>query len=360
MAASGKTNLITPIIILLVLGAIAFLLLRPKPEQDSASQVADASHGMLIDLAADAINRLDVHTPTGTDYSLLKQDDSWFALRDGQQYPADSARVEKLLSDLPDLKSEALVSEKAEQHATFELNEDQAYSLAVYGGGSDPAVTLLVGKSTPNVKGCYVRFVGADEVFKASANLRTSLGFSFEDFRSKQLWAYEPALADSVSVSQVDETGLISGEPMKFNRKDGVWVQEADGSNGNQNDLQELVEKFSGLRIQSYIDDPASLPVEQYDPAKSTTPCLSVTSGGKTYTLTICGNEEGNIVVADQDGMVYKTSKSNLGFLLDLDFANLTFYEAPVAEDSSADADAESGLPEASVTDESALDPGHE
>jgi hypothetical protein len=357
MSASGKTNLITPIIILLALAAIAFLTLRPKPAPDSASQTADASHGMLVDLAADAINRLDVHTPTGTDYSLLKQDDSWFALRDGKQYPADTARVDKLLADLPDLQSEALVSEKAEQHGTFELNEDQAYSLAVYGGGSDPSLTLLVGKSTPNVKGCYVRFVGEDKVYKASANLRTSLGFSFEDFRSKQLWGYDPALADSVTVRQVDETGLLTGEPQKFNRKDGLWVLDTDGSNGNQNDLQELVDKFSGLRIQSYIDDPASLPIEQYDPAKSATPCLTVTSGGKNHTLTICGNEEGNIVVADQDGMVYKTSKSNLGFLLDLDFAKLSFYEEPAAEDAAADAGAEAGLPEGVGSDAAPAEP---
>ena len=338
MAASGKTNLIVPLVILVVLVVVAFMLMKPNPAADeAATQASDPNHAVLVDIEGDAISRLDVHTPASLDYSLLKQDDKWYALRDGQQYPADSARVDKLLSDLPDLKSEAMVSEKAEQHGTFELNEDQAYSLAVYGGGSDPSLTLLVGKSTPNVKGCYVRFAGEDKVFKASANLRTSLGYSFEDYRAKQLWQYEPSLASTVSVTPVGEDGILTGEPLKFRRDAEFWVLDSDGSNGNQNDIQELVDKFSGLRIQSYVDDPSQLPLEQYDPELNT-PCLVVRSGDQDYTLTIRGREEGNILVEDQDGMVYKTSKSNLGFLFDLDFAKLTFYEAPPpAEDANAD-----------------------
>ena len=160
MAASGKTNLTTPIIILAVLLVAAWFAFGNNGGGSPEEQQAALSAGMLVDLDRDAISRLDISTPKGESYSLLRQDDRWFALRDGEQYPADEARTGTLLDALPDLASEAEMSEKAEQHATFELNDDQAYSLAVYGGGSDPSVSLLVGKSTPNLKGCYVRRSG--------------------------------------------------------------------------------------------------------------------------------------------------------------------------------------------------------
>lgn len=340
MSASGKTNLTTPIILLVVLLAAAWFVFRPSGEGGDLTESSQMSEGMLVDVDRDAISRLDVTTPSGVSYSLLKQEDKWYALRDGEEYPADEGRTGTLLDMLPDLQSEALVSEKAEQHPTFELGEDQAYSLAVYAGGSDPRVSLLVGKSTPNMKGCYIRRAGEDEVHKATANLRTSLGFSFDDYRAKQLWRYDPALATDVTVVPVTEDGEFTGEPMAF-RKDGeFWQLAADGSNGNQNDLQELVDKFSGLRIQTFIDDPGTLPVEQYNP--DALPCLVVTAGdGTEYTLTIHGREEGNIVVSDSSGRVYKTSRSNLNFLLELDFESLTFYEEPAADETAEAGDGE-------------------
>ena len=335
MAASGKTNLTTPIIILVILGVLAFVVFRDNGGNGNTVGEGAQLSNLLVDVDRDAISRLDVSTPDGVQYSLLKQEDSWFALRDGNEYPADESRVSRLLDELPDLKSDAVMSEKAEQHPTFELNEDQAYSLQVYAGGSDPKVSLLVGKSTPNMKGCYLRLAGVDKVHKADANLRTSLGYSFDDYRSKQVWNYDPALATEANVTPVTEDGEFTGEAMQFSRDGELW-KLADGSNGNQNDIQELVDKFSGLRVQTFIDDPSTLPEEQYDP--DAVPCLVVNSGGEVHTLTIHGREEGNIVVSDSAARVYKTSRSNLNFLLELDFSQLAFYEEPPAQEAEGDA----------------------
>ncbi|MCB1216247.1 DUF4340 domain-containing protein [bacterium] len=353
MSRSGKVNLAAPVAILAVLAIISFIVFR-SPADNAGGEGAGPDNGqqglaagMLVDAERDAISRLDVKTPKGESYSLMKHDDNWFALKDGAEYPADEARTASLLDMLPELRSEAMMSDKPEHHPTFELNEDQAYSLAVYAGGSDPKVTLLVGKSTENVKGCFVRLAGEDSVYKASANLRTALGYSFDDYRSKQLWQYDPLLATHVTVTPVLEDGSLTGEPQAFSRDGEFWTIDGAGGNGNQNDLKELVDRFSGLRIQTFIDDPSTLPAEQFNP--EATPCLTVEAAGKSYTLTIHGNEEGNIVVSDTDGRVYKTSRSNLGFLLDQDFTLLSFYQEPVPEPSAdgdaagteADADAE-------------------
>ncbi|MCB1221492.1 MAG: DUF4340 domain-containing protein [Planctomycetales bacterium] len=335
MAASGKTNLTTPIIILVVLVVAAWFAFKPSGDSAGTGEGGGTASGgdsaLLVDVDRDAINRLDITKPDGDSFSLLKQDDSWFALIDGEQYLADDMRTSTLLDMLPELKQEAMMSDKPEHHPTFELNDDQAYKLSVYAGGSDPKLTLLVGKSTENMKGCFVRMAGEDPVYRASANLRTSLGYSFSDYRSKQLWAYDPLLATSVTITPVTEDGAFTGEPMSFTKDGELWKLASDGSNGNQNDLKEIVEKFAALRIQSFVDDTSELPLEQYNP--EATPCLVVEANGKSYSLSIDGREEGNIVISDTDGRVYKTNRSNLGFLLEQDFSQLSFYEEPVADE---------------------------
>src|SRR5690606_37361239 len=133
MAASGKTNLTTPIVILVVLVAAAWFAFRPSGDGPGGTDnAAGGDAALLIDVDRDAINRIDITKPEGDSFSLMKQDDSWFALIDGEQYPADEARTSTLLDMLPDLKREAMMSDKPEHHPTFELNEDQAYTLAVY------------------------------------------------------------------------------------------------------------------------------------------------------------------------------------------------------------------------------------
>ena len=114
MAASGKTNLTTPIIILVVLVVAAWFAFKPSGDSAGTGEGGGTASGgdsaLLVDVDRDAINRLDITKPDGDSFSLLKQDDSWFALIDGEQYLADDMRTSTLLDMLPELKQEAMMS----------------------------------------------------------------------------------------------------------------------------------------------------------------------------------------------------------------------------------------------------------
>lgn len=320
MANTGFKRLGLPLIVLVVLVALAILLVDPfgwlkpkgaKPDENAPKEV------VLCDLTADQITAIQIDQVEDSPFVLQREADKWYVVRGDQRYDANPDRVDKLMEAVPGLKSSGLASDKKEKQDTFEVDDEHAIHLQIYAGGKDPAVNMYVGKATPSYDGAFVRLDDSDLVYRAGANIKSLVGFSFRDFRTKQPWMCVPTAVTSVTVKPPPDA---EGETMTFTRSDGLW-KTPEGGNANQNLLTELVEKISKLRVNDFVDDPDPkvTGLEGQDPNV----ILSGPEGD--LSLTLGSLDSSQYYIADHNGNVYKVSQYNLKPYLELEFDKLTF-----------------------------------
>ena len=326
MAKNQTTRLVWPLIILVVLVGLILLLVDPfgwrKP---SAEQVKaeDPARITLCAATADEITAIEIAKPQNQPFTLVKDGANWFVEMAGNRYRAEQMRVDNMLQDLPGLETDSLATDKPDQQASYEVDDAQAVRLIVYTGDKQVACDLLVGKAAPGYQMAFVRKPGEDKIYRATKNVKSLVGFAYSSFRGKKLWPYTPAGALVLTVMPPG-----SSEPAAFNRENGGFWQNAEGLNGNQNAINELIQKFSELRVNEFVDDLEGVETGLPD---MPVPSLSVTAAEGEFSLELGRKDEekNQYYVRDQDGHVSLVGEGSLKFLLEADLANLKMEQLP-------------------------------
>jgi hypothetical protein len=317
-----------PLIILVLLAVVAILVTDPfhwlKPPQ-TQTNVDAPQEIVLCDVQADQITALEIDQTEDSPFVLEREAGKWYVVRGDQRYDANMERVDKLLDALPGLMSSGLASDKPDKFATFEVDDDQAIHVQVYTGSAEPAVSMFVGKATPSYEGAFVRLAGSDRVYRAAKNIKSLVGFSFRDYRSKEPWKCEPTAVESVTVAPPPDA---EGETMTFTRSEGFW-KTPEGANANQNLLTELVDKISKLKVNDFVDEPDP----EVTGLADREPNLVLNGPEGELSLTIGALDGSQYYVADHNGNVYKISEYNLKPYLELAFDELTFDDTAAAGD---------------------------
>lgn len=304
--------------VLVFAAVLVFLVADPlgwfRPSAQEQEQMEGVSKPLFKSTAQD-ITAFEIKQPAEAAFRLVKEKDQWYAVGGGKKYKADMERVQKMLDELPGLRADGVASEKPEKYASFEVDDTKAIQLSIFTAGDKPEVKLYVGKPDSSYQSSFVRVDKEKPVYRASLNIKSLIGFSFRDYRSKKPWSFDPMTATSVQVLDPKGKGTLT-----FNVKDGIW-QTPDGRNANQNSLKELIKKLCDLQVADFVDTPDDK-VTQLSTAK---PAIVVTTPVAKYVLKIGAKEGSNVNIADQDGLTYKIYEYNLGFYNDLDFAKLAF-----------------------------------
>ena len=326
MTKQKQTNrLLIPVVILVVLAVVAILATDPFGWNKPPADVPDEDAPEIVPLClaeAGQVTAFEIIKPGEAAFRLEREGEEWLVKRGEETFRANMERVDKLVADVPGLMSGSLATDKADKHATFEVDDNQAIGLNVYVGGDVPTAELLVGKSTDTFSGAYIRNKGDDRVYRAAKNIKSLVGFSFQDFCTKTPWDFDPTLAETVTIAPPGG----EGETLAFTRNNGIW-QLPDGANGNQNKLNELLDKLSKLRISGFADDADP----EVTGLAGAAPAINVTAGGREYQLVVGAKEESQYYIADQDGHPYKASEYNLKLYTELAFDELTFDDVPAA-----------------------------
>jgi hypothetical protein len=340
MAKKQTTRFIWPLVILLVLVGLILLLVDPlgwsKPNAEEV-KAQDPARMTLCAATADEITAIEITKPLDEPFTLVKEGTNWFVEQGGQRYRAEQTRVDSLLQDLPGLETDSLATDKPDQLASYEVDDAQGVRLIVYTGEKQVACDLLVGKAAPGYQMAFVRKPGEDKVYRASKNVKSLVGFAYSSFRGKQLWPFTPTGATALSIAKPGAAEITS-----FTRENGGFWQNAGGGNGNQNALNELLQKFSELRINDYVEDTTGvdtgLPV-------TPSPQLSVTAAEGAFSLELGRKDEekGQYYVRAQDGHVCLMGEASLKFLLEADLANLKMGQLPEATSTEAEGGAMPG-----------------
>ncbi|MCH7471631.1 DUF4340 domain-containing protein [bacterium] len=328
-------RLIFQLLILVVVAAAAAYVIKPFG-LFSAGQQDDGEGRALVlcDFKAEAVSGFQISQPEKQAFNLVKEGGEWYLVQGEMKYPANMDRVDRLLELVPGLASEGLATDKLDKHATMEVDEAKGIGLSVYTGGEEPSVKLMVGKSAPGFSTCFVRFAAANEVYRAGSNIKSLVGFDFKDFRSRKPWSFDPLLAEEVVIRPPGEDEAAQ----TFTREEGFW-KTADGANANQNLLTTLVDAFSKVSINEFVDEPEE--EEDANGISAQIPNLAVKGPEGEYSLYLVDTDGANFRIADQDGYLYQLSEFNLKFYNELAFDQLAFDDtASEAEDAE---EAESG-----------------
>jgi len=355
-----------------VLGLAVVFLLDPfglRQAEQKEAQESDPTLRELVSLGKDEISGFEIKGVEGDAFRVMKVGEQWFVHQGDKKYRAHMERVNKLLEDLPHLRSEALVTDKPDKYKDLEVDDGAAIRLAVFAGGDTPKLTLLVGKSGPGYNSAFVRLEGGKEVYRAGKNIKTAVGFPFGDWRNKNPWETNLATVTEVSIAappaKEEKPAPAAGSEEKkeeaaaavpasvgavasFKKGPEYW-QTAAGSNAGQNAIKEFLKSLSELSINQFVDEP--------DPAKTglagAQPAITLVTPQGTLSLSIGAKDNSQYYVQDQDGIVYQISEYNLRFYTDLEMSNLSLDDTPkerAAEDE--DAKDEAGKDEAAAPKE--------
>lgn len=188
------------LILLYVVGSV----IAPRPG-------AAARRPLLPGLGQRQIMRIVIEEPPGgTSRELVFTDEQWWVSIDGTHYPAREERVQAFLNELADGRTLRDVSENADLHADFGVDDRSATAVSLYAfsGESAPSATigdsgaavaeLLWGNAAPS-GGRYVRFAEADTVLESDADV------SFYLTQPTPYWSYLRVLPESVVADSVVE-----------------------------------------------------------------------------------------------------------------------------------------------------------
>jgi hypothetical protein len=173
-------------------------------------------------------------------------------------------------------KGGELVASNPDNHARMGVAADSTWTLSWDVDGTTH--TLLVGKSGPRYGTTYIRLPDQDGVYLMEAQLRTEVGKSAGDWRSKRVVAVDTTEVKRVEITRgKDRFALVRG--------DSAWMV-AGGDTAKSAAVHDLMEEIHDLKAQDFVapgDSLAALPQEAsvvvLSPKNDTLAALTLSEG---------------------------------------------------------------------------------
>ncbi|MEA1922451.1 MAG: DUF4340 domain-containing protein [Pseudomonadota bacterium] len=210
-----------------------------------------------------------------------------------QQYPANVARIEKMIAEVKSLKLTALISEK-KNYQLYELTPEKKTKVALY--HADQLLReLQIGKNSTSLQHTYVMLKDDPKVYQALGNLKSNFFVTIAELRDKkvlEISSEKLAVLDEIILQQ-QKDGKTQVLRMLKKVKPGsdsasgktqppapaaVWQQES-GVSVTADAVAELLKNISELQCESFIDD------RQPEDFKEAVYRVVVKGGGEEFSL---------------------------------------------------------------------------
>ncbi len=116
---------------------------------------------------------------------LLRQKDGKWRVS-SKDYPADTAKVQRMLNRLEEIGRLEVVSTRADEYDRYELNEEKALKVSVFEGDS-LLRELYLGKSSSVARKTYARQPGKERVFLVDRRMKRAFDTSVSALRDKTI-----------------------------------------------------------------------------------------------------------------------------------------------------------------------------
>lgn len=251
---------------------------------------------------AGAITGLEIASREGS-ISLTKKDGSWYI--EPKSYPADTAKVGRMLEAISGLTLTDLVSESG-SFERYSLGEADKITVRAY-AGTELTRSFDLGKAAPTHQHTFVALPDDSRVFHAKGSFRRDFELAAADLRDRQVLTFPKDEITGIRINtQGRETVLActeaeppSGEGESGDKSDAspkriVWM-DAAGNEADKPEVDALLSGLDNLDCTGYLED---LTKEQ-----AGDPELTITlTGAHDYTLSLH---------RARDGMTPATSSAN-------------------------------------------------
>jgi len=191
------------------LAALVLLLERPWSKEGE-----DAGKALYPNFSADRVDRIVVESSKDT-VTLAKRGELW-VIEGANLYPADTASVHRALEAVDHWTANQIVSKNPAKHSVYEV-DSTGVLVKLYAGKDDPAVSLIVGKTSPE-GGTYFRPVGSDEVYGSPDRIRSLFVRVERAWQDRRVFDVEPTEISRLKFEHGDSTAVLE------KGTDGTWA----------------------------------------------------------------------------------------------------------------------------------------
>lgn len=271
------------------------------------------------------ITRIDINTG-GERVTLTRKGADWFVGE--KNFPADTSKVNPMLSAIAELRLTALVSE-ARAYERYDLSEGKKISVTAFAGEKEVR-RFDIGKPADTYQHTFVMLPDKPDVYHALKNFRRTFEDRAEALRNMKVMAVTPEHIKEISLASAGKTATFTrhevpvpakedkpGEDIKAadakTEKDtpaatmSVW-QNAAGEKIDGETIKRLLSSFSALSCDAYINDRKK---EDFTRPEHTVTLVS----DKPYTLSVFKKSDATLKDPD-DGYPAVSSENDYPFIL--------------------------------------------
>jgi hypothetical protein len=214
----------------------------------------------------------------GTQQTILTKKDNAWSISPGN-YPADSEKIDKIISDINGFSINTLISESGD-YLRYDLTEDKKITVKVH-GEKGLLFTFAVGKRATTFKHTFVMIEGDKRVFQTQGNFRNDFDQGPQDLRDKKVMAFEKDAV--VSLEIVDGSKVLNLKKRVSKDKDaeqktaaaqttvpGSWTTST-GKEVSETAMADLFSLLTGLQCDSYLENKKKQDFKDKDPLISIT-----------------------------------------------------------------------------------------
>lgn len=229
--------------------------------------------------------------------SLSKKDGAWYIEPKG--YPADPAKVDRMLEVVSGLTLTDLVSESG-SFERYELGEAGRIRVKAY-AGSGLSREFDMGKAAPTFQHTFVTLSGDTRVFHAKGSFRNDFDYAAADLRNRRVLSFSKDEITKISISAKDGQTALTRSEIEPGAAEGseqddasprqiVWMNDA-GKEMNKPEVDALLSTLSALDCEDYL--------EEMSKERAGTPETTITLTGRSdYVLSFYPARKGKIPAA--------------------------------------------------------------
>ena len=221
---------------------------------------------------------------------LNKKDNTWYI--GPEEYPADSDKIEDILTVIENLKMTALVSE-SKNYVRYDLNPDKKIHVKAW-QGETLAREFDIGKGADTYQHTFVKLTDNPNVYHARGDFRRKFDGTVEDLRDRVVLSFVQKDLRGIKIVGEKKTGILHLEQVVESddqkkeaaaktgnsSKPGTGWVNANGENVDAVKVGRLLGFLNRLECESYMDD--------FQKNDMKDPVYAVTlQGAKEYTLSI-------------------------------------------------------------------------
>lgn len=257
------------------------------------------------------LETLDKEAVTGIQYIqdekeifVKKTEGTWNVLPNG--YPADEAKINKMIDAVADLELVDLISEK-EVYPKYELDEEGRMVVNVF--NDDEVIrTFYVGKTSSTRRYTYVLLPDDPNVYSVGGNLQSTFVSDEEQLHDKQIFSFDAANIYQIRYNneesftltkELSDASVSTDSQQKQESPTLRWV-DSEGTEWEQQKVEDMLRPLSSLRCTKYKDRP--------EDAERLAELRLSEEGGAEYTLTVFEK--------DDDGYPAVSNRSDFQFYL--------------------------------------------